>query len=192
MNSYLDFRYVTEEGFRDFEDLATVDPADSLVMALPEERRARGAAFRPGGPWALILAERNTAVIVGRNLFVHGSILPWHVDYGLDRMNDETRAWLRDEIPRPDWIRGSHSPVWGRHYSDGIDSTEADMLGEVLNRLDVDRMIVGHTIQDGGVASYCDSRVWCIDVGMASHYGSNPVRVLDIQGDAVRVLREER
>jgi len=192
INVAFDFRYVTEEGFRDFEDLVTIDTADSLVMALPPERRARGAAFRPGGPWAQILAERNTAVIVGKNLFVHGGILPEHVDYGLERINSEIRAWLRDEIPRPGWSRGGRSPIWSRHFSDGIDSTETEMLTEVLDRLDVDRIILGHTIQDGGVTSYCDGRIWCIDVGMAAHYGSNQVRVLDIQGDVVRVLREER
>jgi len=191
MNSYLDLRYVTEEGFSDFEGLVSIDSSDSLVMALPPERRARGAAFRPGGPWAEMLAERNTAVIVGRNLFVHGGILPEHVDYGLENLNSEIRAWLRDEIPRPDWIRGGSSPVWSRHFSDGIDSTETEMLTEVLDRLDVDRMILGHTIQDGGVTSYCDGRIWCIDVGMAAHYGRNQARALDIQGDVVRVLRED-
>jgi len=190
INVGLDFRYVTEEGFRDFEGLVEVDASDAQVMALPEERRARGAAFRPGGSWAQILAERNMVVVVGRNLFVHGGILPEHVDYGLDRINSEMRAWLRDEIPRPEWSRGANSPIWSRHFSDGVDSTEAELLTEVLDRLDVDRMIVGHTIQDGGVASFCDDRVWCIDVGMAAHYGDNQVQVLEIQGQAVRVLRE--
>jgi len=190
INVDLDLRYVTEEGYRDFEELVTIDQSDSLVMALPPGRQARGAAFRPGGPYALILAERNTAVIVGRNLFVHGGILPEHVDYGLEKINTEVRAWLRDEIPRPEWSRGSRSPVWSRHFSDGIDSTETEMLTEVLDRLDVDRMILGHSIQRGGVTSFCDGRIWCIDVGMAAHYGSNQVRVLDIRGDAVRVLRE--
>lgn len=190
INVALDLRYVTEEGFRDFENLVAIDVSDSLVMALPPERRARGAAFRPGGPWALILAERNTAVIVGENLFVHGGILPEHVDYGLEEMNSEIRAWLRDEIPRPDWIRGGNSPVWSRHFSDGIDSTESEILAEVLDRLDVKRMIVGHSIQKGGVASFCDGRVWCIDVGMAAHYGNNQVRVLEIRGNIVKILRE--
>ncbi|MFC1629079.1 metallophosphoesterase [Gemmatimonadota bacterium] len=190
INVALDLRYVTREGYRDFEGLVSIDESDSLVMAQPPERRARAAAFRPGGPWALIYAKRNTAVIVGDNLFVHGGILPEHVDYGLERMNGEIRAWLRDEIPRPEWSEGSRSPIWSRHFSDGIDSTEAEMLTEVLDRLEVSRMIVGHSIQDGGVTSFCDGDVWCIDVGMASHYGSNQVRVLDIQGDVVRVLRE--
>jgi hypothetical protein len=190
MNAYLDQRYVTEEGFRDFEHLVTVDPADSLVMAMPPERRARSAAFRPGGPWALRLAEQNTAVIIGDNLFVHGGILPQHVDMGLEEMNGAIRAWLRDEAPRPDWIRGDESPVWSRHFSDGVDAEEREMLTDVLGRLGVRRMIVGHSVQEGGITAFSDARVGCIDVGMAQHYGSNPARVLEIRGDTVDVLSE--
>jgi hypothetical protein len=190
MNVDLDFRYVTEEGLRDFDGLAVVDPNDALVMSLPPESRARAAAFRPGGPWARMLAERNVAVIVGENLFVHGGILPEHVAYGLESMNAEMRAWLRGETPRPEWSRGGTSPIWSRHFSDGIDSTEASMLAEVLDGLHVKRMVVGHTIQDDGIMSFRDGRVWCIDVGLAAHYGDNQVQVLEIRGDTINVLSE--
>ena len=190
MNVDLDFRYVTDEGFRDFEGLAEVDPSDPALMALPAERRARAAAFRPGGPWARILAGRNVAVLVGDSLFVHGGILPEHVEYGLERMNAEMRAWLRGESPRPEWSRGSDSPIWSRHFSDGVDPAEEPVLTEVLDGLGAQRMIVGHTIQEGGIASFAEGRVWCIDVGMAAHYGDRPVQVLEIRGETVRVLSE--
>ena len=49
------------------------------------------------------------------------------------------------------------------------------------------RIIVGHTVQETGITSYCDGRVWCIDVGLAKHYGGE-LQVLEIQGDQVRVL----
>jgi hypothetical protein len=159
-------------------------------MALPAEARARAAAFRPGGPWARILARRNVAVLVGDSLFVHGGILPEHVDHGLERMNAEMRAWLRGETPRPEWSQGKDSPIWSRRFSDGVDPTEEPALLEVLERLDARRMIVGHTIQEDGIASFAEGRVWCIDVGMAAHYGDHPVQVLEIRGDTVRVLSE--
>ena len=133
---------------------------------------------------------KQEVLIVGDSLFVHGGILPEHVDHGLERMNAQMRAWLRGETPRPEWLRGADSPVWSRHFSDGIDVGEAQMLTDVLDRLDVRRMVVGHTIQDGGVASFCAGKIWCIDVGMAAHYGDNPVQVLEIEGEVVRVLRE--
>ena len=51
-------------------------------------------------------------------------------------------------------------------------------------------MVVGHTVQSGGVTSACDDRVWRIDVGLARHYGGR-TEALEIRGDEVRVLRAE-
>lgn len=189
MNVSLDLRYITEEGFEDFQDAVVVDESDSLIASYEPHQRARIAAFRPGGPFATLIARRNTIVIVGDNLFVHGGLLPEHVDYGIDNMNEEIRSWMRGERSRPQWSRGSNSPVWSRHYSVDADEDDAALLDEVFSRLDVSRMIVGHSIQDGGIAAYCDGRVWCIDVGMAEHYGGEP-KVLEIMGDTIRVLRE--
>ena len=90
--------------------------------------------------------------------------------------------------PEALWIRGSRSPVWNRLYSDAPDLAACDTLASVLDRLDVERLVVGHTVQDGGITAYCGGRVWCIDVGMAEHYGGR-TEVLEIRGDAVRGLR---
>jgi hypothetical protein len=188
MNAYRDFRYVTPGGFADFEDAAAVDATDSLLAALEPDQRPRAAAFDPGGPFALLLAQRNTAVIVGNSLFVHGGILPEHVDRGLESMNEDIRAWLRAEAPQPEWIRGNRSPVWTRLYSDEPNVEACDTLSVVLDRLEVERMVVGHTVQRTGVTSFCGGRVWCIDVGMAAHYGGRP-EVLEIRDNAVRGLR---
>ena len=49
-------------------------------------------------------------------------------------------------------------------------------------------MIVGHTVQEEGITPLCEGKVWCIDSGLAEHYG-NRIEVLEIQGDLVRVLR---
>jgi hypothetical protein len=188
MNAYHDFRYVTPDGFADFEGVAVVDAADSLLSSLEPDQRARAAAFAPGGPFALVLAQRNTVVIVGSSLFVHGGILPEHVDRGLDSMNDEIRAWLRAEAPQPAWIRGDRSPVWTRLFSREPNVEVCDTLSSVLDRLEVERMVVGHSIQRTGVTSFCGGRIWCIDVGMATHYGGRP-EVLEIRGNEVRGLR---
>ena len=188
MNAYYDYRYVTDGGYADFEDVTVVETVDSLLATLEPNQRARAQAFRPGGELALIMAERNTFLIVGTTLFTHGSVLPEHVDIGLDRMNAEIQAWLRNEAPRPEWVRGDRSPVWNRLYSDEPDLAACDTLASVLDRLDVERMVVGHTVQDAGITSYCGGRVWCIDVGMAEHYGGRP-EVLQIRGEAVRGLR---
>ena len=183
MNATGDFRYVTDGGWADFADVA----ADTALAALPSEQRGRASAFRPGGPYARLLAEHEVAVIIGRSLFVHGGILPAHVEYGLDRLNSETRAWLRGEAPEPVIFDQRDSPIWARHFSDEPDSADCALLDEVLTALDCDRIVVGHTIQDGGITSHCDRRVWCVDTGAAEHYGG-PVQVLEITPAGVRVL----
>lgn len=190
MNAALDLRYVTEGGFRDFEDAVVVDESDATLSEIPKEQRARVVALRPGGAYGRLLATRNTAVIVGDNLFVHGGILPEHVDYGLENLNREARAWLAGDAEQPAWVRGESSPVWTRLYSDEPGADACATLDEVLERLDVSRIVVGHTVQEDGITSYCDERIWCIDVGMSAHYGGEP-QVLEIRGDSVLPLSEE-
>lgn len=188
MNVEGDFRYVTGMGWADFADAGiVVDPADSVVTALPGEQRPRAAAFRPGGRYALRLAERNVVTIVGRTLFVHGGILPHHLVYGLERLNRETRAWLRGEATRPTLYEDRDDPVWARHYSDEPDASDCDLLSDVLAAADCDRMVVGHTVQEGGITPYCDERVWCIDTGAAAAYGG-AVEALEITDAGIRVL----
>src|SRR5690349_1911903 len=58
MNAAADFRYVTPGGFTDFADVPNLDT--SGLTAAPANERARIAAFRPGGPYAQILAGQNT------------------------------------------------------------------------------------------------------------------------------------
>lgn len=188
MNAAQDLRYVTKEGYADFEGVARVDPDDPELAALEPHQRARVAAFRPGGPYARVLARRNSIVVIGDNLFVHGGVLPEHVEYGIERINREIRAWLRGDAPLVDWLIRREGPFWVRHYSDAPDEEDCSTLSLVLDQLGVKRMIVGHTIQDEGIGSQCDGRVWRIDVGMAAHYGGTP-QVLEIRGDTLRVLK---
>ncbi|MFG1691479.1 metallophosphoesterase [Gemmatimonadota bacterium] len=188
MHAYHDFRYVTEGGYADYQDVPVPQVLDSLLDSIDVHQRPRAMAFRPGGPSALLLAEQKTALILGSSLFTHGVILPFHVDMGLDEMNRSIRSWLLDEIEQPEWIRGDNSPVWGRLYSREPSQAACDTLDMVLDRLGVERMVVGHTVQETGITAYCGGRVWCIDVGMAAHYGGRS-EVLEIRGDVVKSLR---
>jgi hypothetical protein len=188
MNAYLDFRYVTDGGFADFQDVELPDPADSVLASLDPAQRGRAAAFRPGGPMAVRLAQQNLTLVLGTTLFTHGGVLPEHLDMGLDRMDQEVRAWLLNEAPQPEWVRGDRSPVWTRLYSSQPDLAACDTLDMVLDRLGVERMVVGHTVQQTGITAFCGGRVWGIDVGMAAHYGGRP-EVLALRGNALRSLR---
>ena len=188
MNARPDVRYVAEGGFEDFQDAVTITEEDSLLLAFEPDQRARVAAFRPGGPYALLLAEQPVILVLQGNVFVHGGILPMHLDYGVDRINQEVHDWLLGKGEPPEFIHTSKSPTWTRHYSDEVDSLDCLQLTQVLERLGAERMIVGHTVQENGIGPLCDGKVWCIDSGMAEYYGGR-VEVLEIAGDQLRVLR---
>ncbi|MET0343078.1 MAG: shewanella-like protein phosphatase [Polyangiales bacterium] len=172
MNVMGDFRYITQGGFDAFGG--------------PE---ARLDAFKPGGPYALRIAERSIYVRVGDTLFVHGGVLDKHVEYGLDRIQDELRAWMRGERPEPPlMLMTEDGPIWTRLYSDPTLPSDCEQLSRVLAKLDAKRMVVGHTPQQAGITSACEGKVWRIDTGMSRFYGGK-VEVLELRGGDARVRK---
>jgi hypothetical protein len=128
-------------------------------------------------------------MIVGDTIFVHGGILPKHVTYGLDKMAGEVEAWMRGEAASPPAIVvAEDGPIWTRLYSEKPGPSDCATLASVLTALGAKRMVVGHTVQQGGVTSACDDRVWRIDVGLSHFYGG-PMQDLEIAGSAVSVRK---
>jgi hypothetical protein len=58
-------------------------------------------------------------VQVGSTLFVHGGVLPSHVEYGLERINAETRAWLLGQDPSTVTTSSSSSNPFARWAAGG-------------------------------------------------------------------------
>jgi hypothetical protein len=92
-----------------------------MIMGLPDEDifdsdnnrmntdklvRARLALFCPGQPMALELSKNPTVLIVNDTVFAHGSLMPRHVNYGIERINAEVAAWMR----RDKVLSGGHAP----------------------------------------------------------------------------------
>jgi hypothetical protein len=173
MNVAGDFRYVTPGGFAQFGGEA-----------------GRAAAFAPGGPMALRLATRPIYAIVGDTLFVHGGILPAHLDQGLEALDREARAWMRGEqTSQPRALIYKESPLWTRRYGvpDADDAAVCADAALVLKKLGLRRMVVGHTVREGGIPSLCGGKVWRIDVGLARIYGG-PTQVLELRAESAKVL----
>jgi len=190
MNVQLDFRYVTEGGFRDFAGVPGTSLADPRIAALPREAQIRALSFAPGAPYARKLARRGTIAMVGDTLFVHGGVLPKHGKYGLGRINREISALMNGGTPAPPAIATAEDgPIWTRRYSAAPDQEDCKVLGEALSAASAKRMVVGHTVQRGGISAACDQRVWRIDVGLSHYYGGD-TEVLEIAGDTVKRLRK--
>jgi hypothetical protein len=181
-------RYVTPGGFAAFRALPGLELSRADVASFPENERPRRAAFAPGGPVARRLARRNVVVIVGDTVFVHGGLLPATVIYGLERVNEESRQWLRGELAEPPEVLLSRwGPVWSRHFSADPNEADCALVGRALRMIGATRMVVGHTVQEGGPRPQCGGLVWCIDVGLSAHYGG-PTALLEITGSTVRSL----
>ncbi len=187
MNVAQRFDYVTPGGFQSFLGAPGANPNDPRVASDPEPARARAAAFLPGAPYARMLSKRPVAVVVGDTVFVHGGLLPKHVRYGVERINHEVAAWMDGQSPQlPRIDESEDSPTWQRRYSAAPDAQDCQVLGETLDLLRAKRMVMGHTVQRGGISSACDERAWRIDVGLSAVYGGRP-EVLVIEAGKVSV-----
>ncbi len=189
MNAQGDFRYVTRDGFADFASFARDGRPEG--SSLPRAMRGRAIAFTPGGRYARELAARNTAVVVGETVFVHGGLRAQYIEHGLEAINRDVRAFLLGEAPLSPLLAREDSPVWYRGFALRDDPATCAELTEVLARLGARRMVVGHTVQEHGIDAACDDRVFRIDVGLSRYYGG-PIEVLEINGDTTRVLRGAR
>jgi len=188
MNVKLDLRYVTLGGYLDLLPEGRRDPETATPQDVVEAVGERVRAYRPGGVMALRMSRRNVISIIGDTVFVHGGVLPHIVDYGVERLNQEARDWIRgDRQCPPEPLLGTNGPVWSRHYSDEPDGDDCRLLETTLQRLGARRMVVGHTVQEGGPSPACDGLVWRIDAGMAAHYGGQAA-VLEFSDGEVRIL----
>ena len=187
-----DFRYMKPGSFTSFRQRGDAAPAPLRVASFPPVQRGRASAMLPGGWVARAFEKRNVVQLVGKNVFVHAGLLPWHADYGVDNINTEARAWVSGEVKEmPEILARRDAPTWTRAYSWNEDPGEeaCAMLSEVLDKVGATRMIVGHTVQEQGINPACDGRIWRTDVGMCAHYGG-PVQVLEIVDGDPRVLKE--
>ncbi len=190
MNVQLDFRYVTDGSLAPFDDFAQ-KASPALAGKVPVAQRGRAAAFAPGGTYAKRLAERPIAAWVGNSLFVHGGILPKHVREGLAKTDREVRAWLLGDQPSPPRsAMGEDGMMWTRLYGAAPGRVECGILDEVLGAYGAKRLVIGHTVQRGGIKAACDGKVWRIDVGLSRHYGG-PLEVLQIRGDETVILKDD-
>lgn len=80
---------------------------------------------------------------------------------------------------KPHFLSGRNAVVWSRAYSAAAaDRCDCEQLAEVLARVPgAARMVVGHTIQEGGINSACGGRVLRVDVGLSRGCGDGSPEV---------------
>ncbi|GAX79729.1 hypothetical protein CEUSTIGMA_g7170.t1 [Chlamydomonas eustigma] len=201
-----DFRYVTPGAF--VESALYAGVSEEEMQEWNMLARVRYAVYRPGGPMAMELSKNPTVLVVNDTAFVHGGLLPVHVNYGIEKINHEVSAWMRAEnkvdggkAQPPFLAMGDASSImWNRSQSKEKWPSASDRytacrsLQQALDKIGASRLVVGHTPQISGANCECDGRVWRMDVGMSYGVLNRPVQVLEIDKDAesgkevVRVL----
>ncbi|PWA45104.1 metallo-dependent phosphatase-like protein [Artemisia annua] len=156
--------------------------------------RARIAALRPQGPIATRFLSKNvTVLVVGESVFVHGGILAEHVDYGLEKINNDVRDWilgLKDKISS-DLVRSSSSLLWLRKFSNTTaEECDCSLLEHALATIPgARRLVMGHSIQKDGINGVCDGKAIRVDVGISKGCINGLPEVLEINGKSgLRIL----
>jgi hypothetical protein len=181
MNAAGDFRYVTPGAMRDFDDAPGVDA--SRYAEVPAAVRGRIAALGPGGAYARQIARHGVIAIVGDTVLSHAGVLgAWGTQ--VDEVNRSARCWLDGREggieDAPLVLQSDGSPVWTRAL--GAAEVDCDAAKAALAALGARRMVVGHTVQPGGINAACGGAVWRIDVGLSKAYGG-PIQVLELTPD---------
>jgi Calcineurin-like phosphoesterase len=162
-------------------DAASVARAEALCMTCAFTKQ-----FLHGKPVALQ---------VGSTLFTHGGWVPEHAARGIDAINADADAWMRgtscasstQQPPAlPPVLGGSRAVVWARgHGWPDPSKCDCDDLAKALTATPSApaRVVVGHTIQKGGINAACGGAAIRVDVGMSAGCGDGGVQVLEILDD---------
>lgn len=152
------------------------------------------------------LARHGVVLKVNDWVFCHGGLLPHHVAYGLERMNNEVSLWMKGlsecgNNPKIPFIatRGYDSVVWNRLFSRDISDLEDYQISQInavlqdtLRAVGAKAMVVGHTPQFAGANCEYNCSIWRIDVGMSSGVLNSRPEVLEITDNKARVISSKR
>lgn len=177
MNLSGDFRYTGTNEF-----LETTDDINSSDDDLKIDRKNY---FKNNKEILLDLAcNRNVIVKVGSWLFVHGGlILEILEEYNLEQINKIASNWILGKNIKPEDFNkilgfNPKSPLWNRDF--GGDDVNCNYLYKTLNFINVNYMVVGHTIQSKGINSLCKKKLWRSDVGLSNRKSSDDVKNIEI------------
>jgi hypothetical protein len=172
MNVQDDLRYVPEEENQPSGDFGSAD--------------ARAKEWSPGGSIGKDVRSRFVAAAVrGGSVFVHAGLHPkWLRNRGNDpvsELNADVRKLLQPAVvSRYEEVFKSEGPFWIREFAMGKSEKKVcELVAETLQLAGAKRMVVGHTIQDGGIQTRCKSehgpQLLLSDTAISRAYGPHGV-----------------
>jgi hypothetical protein len=178
---------------------------------------ARKNLLRPGGRLARKIACNSLGIVkIGDWVFVHGGLLPEHIQslvddptqktdiakQTFDKINQLVRGVLQGSVSlnsispeEEDILFGRDGIFWTRKYSKGIPSSNnCELAYQTMSMLQMNQqtggIVIGHTPQPN-INSQCKNRVWRVDTGMSEAFGgrysTERIEVLEILGNGKTV-----
>ena len=177
----------------DFRFSSKNDIADMGGIELREK------IFKPGGDlFNKLSCTRNVIVKIGSWMFVHAGVLPKHVDEQdgnsfIENMNNLMKLFLQGKKNPTDtdiqkYFLSPDGIIWNREY--GSQEPSCKKWDSVSKLLGVGSMVVGHTIQNN-INGVCDDKIWRVDVGMSSTFGTDKIQALEILDDGVSLPKNK-
>ncbi len=172
---------------------------DAWMKATPLGMVEHQVAWRPDGEIGKWVVGNPAVVRLGDTLFVHGGVSSAYASLSPEQINrrvadalkarDESLTSIISDPAGPLWYRGLISrapgdettvapPVAGQPLPPAIDQ-EIDL---VLEKFNVDRIVVGHTPSKTGIVSSNNGTLWRTDSAISRAYGGK-LSYLEIVGD---------
>jgi len=177
MNMRLDYRYVSLEGFKNFEKYTPSNHSyctDEVKEKSPHlcGLVGRVSAFSNGGAVREKLKKNLEAVCqIGEYLFVHAGISEKVSEkYSIQQINERFQKIIEDDEIEDEIFMGAEAITWYRGYSDGKDPKINLKLDKVLDVYQASYMVVGHSVQEKGIEVHktsADRGIWLVDTGMS-------------------------
>lgn len=166
--------------------MGSFDYADTYGCG--ECERKRREAFAPGGPVAMLLGTTRVVCLkIGRIVFVHAGILPFHARaMDLRALNKTmTDTFLGNPVRPADEKMFQRMCVdydgilTNRFFMPGMHASEQDTRA-ALKMLDADHMVIGHNAHAGGVTALHGGLVYVCDPGISKSVLNSSPKVLEI------------
>lgn len=86
-------------------------------------------------------------------------------------------------------LLGGDGAVWSRRYTKAGDHKVCSEVAQLVVRLGVQRVVVGHTVQQGGrVTSRCGGRLLMADVGLSRAIAGHATALVCSDGGDLRAV----
>jgi hypothetical protein len=160
MNVKGDFRYVSYEGLREFDNYKYINKHGEEIdyylnhkgekVKFKNGEDARRWAFSPGNPISDFLAcTRQMALIIGSNLFVHAGIVPVIAKkYNVKKLNQLMSLYLFNLLKEPSTYNdifnsSDYSPLWNREFGNiGKQKYDKNLQNKIDDKLICNKLLL--------------------------------------------------